>query len=371
MSTAENMYALDINQIANLIALNGHNTTLLVEGDTGCGKSSIPYLLKETEQFKDHIFCYFDGTIADTGDLTIPHIMLGTPEETASKGYVRYLTNEMLGMHHNKPVLLMLDEVGKANRSVRNGLMRTMLERKMGAYSLHPDSVVFGTTNLGAEGLGDMFEPHQRDRVTSVRMRKPDAIQWIEWGINHDVDHAVLGWVKDNPHVMQSFTEVANPEDNPYIYHPKDASRKNFVTPRSLERASKWLKVRQGMDHQSLTAALIGTIGPRAAMDMMAFVTLADKLPSTQSIKDDPSKAIVPDSAAGICMVVFRTLGGIDRTWMDQWMDYMERMPLEAQGMFVNGVRQPKYKHQSVVMTNKKFSQWALKNNFLFSADRK
>jgi hypothetical protein len=80
---------------------------------------------------------------------------------------------------------------------------------------------------------------------------------------------------------------------------------------------------------------------------------------------------MLPDSAAGVCMVVFRALSSIDRTWMDAWMDYVERLPLEAQGMFVNGVRQTGYKHQSVVMTNKKFSQWALKNNFLFSADKK
>ena len=32
----------------------------------------------------------------------------------------------------------------------------------------------------------------------------------------------------------------------------------------------------------------MGTIGERGAMDLMAFVKLADQLPSLQSIKDDP-----------------------------------------------------------------------------------
>jgi hypothetical protein len=250
-------------------------------------------------------------------------------------------------------------------------MMRVMLERKLGSYTLHPDSLVFATTNLGAENVGDTFLPHHRNRMTVVRMRKPDAVRWIEWGINHNIDHALLGWVKDNPQVMQSFTEVKDPNDNPYIFHPKDAARAAFVTARSLTKGSNYLKNRDQIDAQSLTAALIGTIGPRAAMDLMAFVTLADKLPKSQEIKDNPMTALIPDSAAGVCMVVFRTLASIERTWMDAWMDYMERLPLEAQGMFVNGVRRNDYKHQSVVMTNKKFSQWALKNNFLFSADKK
>ena len=37
--------------------------------------------------------------------------------------------------------------------------------------------------------------------------------------------------------------------------------------------------------------------------------------------------------------------------------------------MFANGVRNPKYAKQSVVMTNKKFTAWA--NNYMFAADKK
>jgi hypothetical protein len=56
---------------------------------------------------------------------------------------------------------------------------------------------------------------------------------------------------------------------------------------------------------------------------------------------------------------------------MDAWMDYMARLDKEAQGLFANGVRQPKYAKQSVVMTNKKFTAWAMANNYMFAADKK
>jgi hypothetical protein len=43
----------------------------------------------------------------------------------------------------------------------------------------------------------------------------------------------------------------------------------------------------------------------------------------------------------------------------------------EAQGMFANGVRAPKYATSKVVMTNKKFTQWAMDNNYMFAADKR
>ena len=106
-------------------------------------------------------------------------------------------------------------------------------------------------------------------------------------------------------------------------------------------------------------------------MDLMAFVKLADQLPSLQSIKDDPKNAKVPDSAAAVCMVVYRTLSTIGADWIDAWMDYMVRLDKEAQGMFANGVQPATYANRKVVMTNKKFTQWAMDNNYMFAADKK
>jgi hypothetical protein len=215
-----------------------------------------------------------------------------------------------------------------------------------------------------------MLPPHARNRMTVVQVRKSTNMEWIEWGINNGIDHTLLGWCKDNPHLFASFEDIKDPDENPYIFHPKQ-QRAAFVTPRSLHSASDILHQRHMFDDQTLTSALMGTIGDRGAMDLMAFVKLADQLPSLQSIKDDPSGAKVPDSAAGICMVVYRTLASIEADWLNAWMDYMPRLDVEAQGMFANGVRAPKYSKQSMVMKNKKFTTWAMQNNYMFAADKK
>ena len=367
MSNATSLYALNLTEAQTLIRYSG-DTTVLMQGHMGTGKSSMLKML--AQDLPNHTACYFDCTTKDLGDITIPNVVNLTA--SIEDAFVRYVTNEELGVHLDKPIILMIDEYGKANPAVKNALLRLMLERKIGSRTLHPDSLVFATTNLGSEGVGDLLPAHARNRLTIIKTRKPTNVEWIEeWALNAGIDHTMLAWVTDNPQVFHSFEDYKNAEDNKFIYHPADPSRTSFVTPRSLEKASNWLKVREKLSDKTLMAALIGTIGTEAAANLNTYVRVADQLPSLDSIKKDPMNAKVPDSASAVCMVVHRTLQTIDKTWMDAWMDYSARLDKEAQTMFAMQVRRPNYNKQAEVVTNKKFTQWCMANNYVFAADKK
>jgi len=362
-NSAIQMYALNLDQVTNAIKQGGNKRTILVQGDMGTGKSSILNVL--AKELPTHTACYFDCTTKDLGDIMIPKMA-----DVDGKNYVTYATNEELGVHLNKPIILMIDEFGKANPAVKNALLRVIQERMIGSYTLHPDSIVFATTNKGSEGVGDLLQSHARNRVAVVQTRKPSQEEWIDWGINNKVDATILGWAKDNPQLFHSFEDVKNPDDNPYIFHPNQ-QRTAFVTPRSLESASDWVKLRDTMDDTTLTGLLMGTIGERGAMDLMAFVKLADQMPRRDDILKDPKNAKIPTSASAVVMVVFRSLASMSKDYINPFMEYLVRLDQEAQGMFANGVRNPKYHAQQVVMTNGKFTEWAMKNNYMFSADKK
>ena len=363
MKTSD-IYALSIEQTTKLIATGGHEQTVLVQGHMGTGKSSIIKAL--ANQLPQHTPCYFDCTTKMLGDITIPKL-----KALDGQDYVRFATNEELGVHLDKPIVLMIDEFGKAQPSVQKSLLRLMLERKIGSYTLHPDSIVFATTNLATEGVGDLLPAHACNRITTIQMRKPSHMEWIEWGIANGIDHSLLGWVKDNPQVMQSFTEVKDPDQNPYIFHPQ-AQRAAFVTPRSLEKASSWIQKRSVLDDTTVTASLMGTIGERGAMDLMAFVSLADQLPTAQQIKDSPETAPIPTSASAVCMVVYRVLTSVDRSWINSWMKYLLRLDKEAQGLFANGVRAKNYPKDklAIVASDPLYTQWAIDNAYMFTADK-
>ena len=368
--TAEQLFAQSIEECAESIMATGHIVTTLVQGHMGTGKSSILKML--AQRLPNHVPCYFDCTTKDLGDLMLPKI-LGADDDSQ---YVKFVPNEEMGMHHDKPIILMIDEFGKANPSVKNGMMRIMLERTMSAKALHKDSIIFATTNLGAEGVGDLLLPHHRNRITVIRMKKPNATSWIEdFALNAGIHPSLIMWVKEHgEQLFQSFEDIDKPDDdvggNPYIYHPQ-AQRPAFVTPRSLELASHWLWAKDKLSKNSLKSNLMGTIGARGGMDLEAYIDLVDQLPRQDEIKTSPTTAKVPTTSSAVVMVVYRALATMNKEFIDPWMEYLNRLDKEAQSLFAMQVRNPKYQKQSMVMNNGKFTKWCMENNFMFGADKK
>jgi energy-coupling factor transporter ATP-binding protein EcfA2 len=368
------MYDVSLAQAANMIRLCGSTNTVLLQGHIGTGKSSMLKTLGK--MLPTHRPVYFDCTTKDLGDITIPKLadMSGDDGEC-----VRHVPNEELGVHLSGPVILMVDEYGKANPAVKNAMLRLMLERKIGGYALHKDSIVFATTNLGAEGVGDLLPAHARNRITVLRVRKPSVTEWIEdYAIDAGVNHVLIAWATENPNIFASFEDVAKPDDNEVIFHPQAPGRVSFVTPRTMALASFWMDSREHMSDHELTAALVGTLGHAAAGSLAAYVKVSDQMPKLQEIKDAPKTAKVPDNKTVVMMVVHRTLASIERNWTDAWMDYMVRLPMEAQAMFANAVRRSVDKKQTggnkrlmEVNTNKKYMDWCLANNYMFAADKK
>ena len=368
IQSAEQLFSLTLDECVESVLATGNKLTTLIQGHMGCGKSSILKIL--AQQLPTHIPCYFDCTTKDLGDLMLPKILGNDGDE-----FVRFAPNEELGVHHNGPIILMIDEFGKAEKPVKNGMMRVMLERAIGSKKLHPDSIVFATTNLGSEGVGDLLMPHHNNRITKVRMKKPTAMEWIEgFAFNAGIHPSLIMWVKENgEQLFQSFEDIVNPDDevggNPYIYHPKSV-RSAFVTPRSLELASHWLWAKDKLSRNTLKSALIGTIGARGGADLDAYISLVDQLPRQDEIKADPLNAKVPTTASAVVMVVYRALATMNAEFIDPWMQYLERLDKEAQGLFAMQVRNPKYQRQGMVMTNKKFTTWCMANNYLFVSDK-
>jgi hypothetical protein len=367
MSNVSKLYEVSINQCVNLMLANRKRTNL-VQGHMGSGKSSILKMLGE--RLPDHVMVYFDCTTKDLGDMALPVL-----QHVDRDGCVRFIPNEELGIHLGKPVIVMVDEYGKGGNGVKNALLRFMLEREFAGYKLHPDSVILATTNLGAEGVGDLLPPHARNRMTILRMRNSTTEEWVEnFAIPQGIDPVMIAFVLDDRYkndLAAKFDEVEDPKTNEYIYHPKDKGREAFFTWRSCHAASDWLKVRSELSTHELTSALIGTIGNKAAAELAAFVAVGDQLPSLDSIKKSPLTADVPTAPVACSMVVYRTLSCIERNWMDSWMDYLARLPRELQVMFAMQVRKNNYAKRDEVMSNAKFTKWCLDNNFIAVTDKK
>ena len=350
---------LNMNQIAKLVMGSGADKTYIVEGPIGSGKSSIIWNLKKQHGDR-YNYAVIDCTQWDVGDVQIPDI-------DKVQQVVRFLPNVLLVGAGDKPMMICLDEFGKASRPVQNALLPVLLERRVGAVSMPGGSIVFATTNLAGEGVGDMFQPHARNRVSIIKMRGATVEEWVnDFAIEAGVHPAMLAWADENPQIFQSYEDVANPADNPYINHPKDA-RRSFVTHRSMYLAS--LELREDVrakvgDHDATMAAIAGNIGARAAFDMLAFIQLADKMASWETVTTMPDRALVPEnSPAAMCLTSYSLVSRVDKATLPAVMVYVKRLPQEIQCMFATQLMRVKSKSAFAAL-NIDFTNWVRNNGW-------
>lgn len=320
---------LSLTEILSLVATNGDVKSYIVEGPMGSGKSSI-VKMAEAQYGEKYNYVTVDCTQWDVGDVQIPDV-------DKALMVVNFMPNVLLVGDGTKPMFILLDEIGKASRPVQNAFLPIILEQRVGMRRLPAGSVVMGATNLGAEGVGDLFQAHARNRVSFLEMRYPTAEEWIEWAIEHNVAPPMLAWANENPQLFHSFKDVPNPADNPYIFHPKD-QRKSFVTPRSLFLASIELddtRRAKVNSYKATLAGVAGNIGVRAAYDLMAFVQLADKMPTWDTIINNPERASVcENSPAAMCLTMFSCVAKVEKHTLNAVLVYIQRLPKEVQCMF-------------------------------------
>lgn len=351
--------SITLAQATDLICAVGDITTVLVQGEVGTGKSSMLKTLAKLHP--DHITCYVDITTKDVGDFLVPQV-----RQLDGTSVCSFIPNEEFGFHLNKPVIIMLDEIGKASKSVMNACLRLMLERKLGTHSLPEGSIVFATTNLSAEGIGDNLPPHARNRVDVVKVRKPTSEEWrLGFAMGAGVDPVVIATANEYPAMFASFEDYEKPTQNEYIYDPR-VPRAAFVTPRSMEAASNILKRCRHLPEDVLYHALIGVIGERATMDMMNILKLDNTLPTYRDIIDTPLEALVPTNGASVCLVVSKILHNVNKESFDNVMTYINRLPKEAQALFAMSVMSGKSPKRDIAVRNKSFTNWCVLHGHYF-----
>lgn len=345
---------VSLQEAAQLIAAIGETNTILLKGEKGIGKSSIMKMLPEYLG-PEYEYAYFDMGNKSEGDTAIPF-----PDK--ERKVMEFFINTALKLHTGRPVVIMLDEFGKAPRSIQN-MMHTLLEvdnKRIQDTFLPKGSIVFLTTNLSEEGLGDTLLDHSLDRLTVVEVRKSNAAEWLPWAAENGIHPAMLAWVNETPTVLASFRDDDFDPDNAYVYNPKRVQGK-FITPRSLELGSNVMWKRDKISKNALTCALIGTIGTAGANDIASFLAYQDEIPTRESIIKTPESAAIPASTGALVTLLFNLERAVDAETITPIMKYVKRLEEEYQAVFCTALARSKSK-QKIAFTNKAFTDWAREN---------
>ena len=341
-------------EAAELIAAIGATNPILLRGEKGIGKSAIMKILPKYLG-DGYEYAYFDMGNKSDGDTAIPF-----PDK--ERKVMEFFINTALKLHTGKPVVIMLDEFGKAPRAIQN-MMHTLLEttgKRIQDTYLPKGSIVFLTTNFAEEGLGDTLLDHTLDRLTVVEVRKPNADEWKLWAVANNIHPALIAWVDQTPTCLASFREAGFDQNNSYVTNPKRVQAK-VVTPRSLELASNIIWKRDKVSLNALTAALIGTVGGAAAHDIESYIAFQDDIPPREVILKSPLTAPIPTSVGAIITLLFNLERAVEASTITPIMQYVKRLDIEPQSMFCITLGRSETK-QHIAFSNAEFTAWAQEN---------
>lgn len=334
---------------AHIIAATGDVTTTVLVGEPGTGKSSLRKDILALLGWGDDQCVYLDAPLLDFPDFYMPDVKDGrTYKAFADEWHLDSV----------KPQLYMIDEIGKMQGIAKPMITRFMLERTVSSHPIPKGSIIFATSNLATDGVGDSFPAHMNNRVSTLQVSKPDAESVVEFGTKHGMNGTLIYFIRENPEVCVSYTDLDDEgqRNNKYVFNPKH-NTKAFCSNRSFWMASNTLnKMEAGVLNKTQAMAHIcGAIGSPATAELWATVELADSLPTRNSIYSDPLNARLPDNLAAQLLLATRLASGLDDKNADATTGYMSRLEAEIQA--VTGRLIFKSKPQ-VAMRSKAMRDW-------------
>ncbi len=355
MSKINFTLAVSLDEAKTAIKTVGDKITPIIVSEPGVGKSSILKMLESEMDNNEYDFIYVDCPVKDMMD-----VAASIPDHNTKT--LEYYVSSLFQLGNGKKKVIMLDEFMKAPKLLQIIFTRLILERTVGDVPLPEGSIVFATSNNASDGVGDSMLAHVGNRVTVLKMRKPSADDWNLWATGQGVARPIRAWAAMNPRAFYSYTDGGQ-EDNPYIFKPSSTAQQ-FVSPRSLAKASPVVEAKDTLGENLMMAMLAGTIGEAAAKSMAAFIALENKVVRFETVIKSPTTVTVPEDVSAQVMMLFEAVDCIEnQDELSKYMQFVNRMSSsEVQSIFFTMIMRGKPR---VARYNQEIMKWAADNHML------
>lgn len=363
MSKVNFRTTVSLDECKNIIMATGDEITNIIISEPGVGKSSILKMLEEEMGTEEYDFIYVDCPVKDMMD-----IAASIPNHDTRR--LEYYVSSLFKLGNGKKKVIMLDELMKAPKLLQIIFTRLMLERTVGDEPLPGGSIVFATSNNVSDGVGDAMLDHAGNRVCKLDLRKSNSEEFNIWGSKIDpvtgkprVARSLRAWAAMNPRAFASYMD-GDQDDNPYIFNPSKGKGRQFVSPRSLTKASVFVYRKDKLTENALTASLAGTLGEAAAKSIAAFLALESKLVSFAEVIKQPDTVPMPPDVSAQVMMILEAVDAIKvQDELSKYMDFVNRIPSsEVQSIFFTMMLRTKPR---VARYNEQINKWARENHYL------
>lgn len=259
--------------------------------------------------------------------------------------------------------IFVMDERSAADILTQKATAPAVLWKRFGEEYLPEGWLIISASNRIQDRAGVVKPPtHLVNRERTLQIES-DVLSWSIWAEDHGIHPMLIAFAKQQPGV------VFSPEV------PKGEGA--FCTPRSFVSAANLLTIAAGKDSDGnpnmdipqtgqIGDLVQGDIGEGATAQLMAFLKVADELPTIQEILADPKGAKCPDkklsaayAAAQMCLYYAKP-DCIDKLWV-----YAERLPKELQ---TSVAKQLVQKGSGTLLNSKALGAWISKNKALINA---
>lgn len=250
--------------------------------------------------------------------------------------------------------MIVLEEYGQAQGDVKRSCAPIIREKRSGKwrFPVKTDVLLLSNRPEDRSGVSKDFDflINRRNQLTL----NADLNGWLVWAHAHGVSSMSMAFASRNEDKV--FTNKAPEKQGPWL------------TPRSLHQADKFLQValKRGvsLDDAMVRSNLSGIIGEGYTHVYIAFAKVRDKLPSFQSIVDDPKGADLPEPMDQRMFLAFDLAAKTTRKNIGPIVTYIKRMQTDMAVAFYRAATQ----RDKTLVSTTEFGDWACENIQLLSA---
>jgi hypothetical protein len=317
---------------------------VMIKGPPGIGKSDI---CDQAAMSAEADFMVMHPVVSDPTDAKgMPWVYKGKGGKPAAD-FIPF--NDLKRMIDAKRrLVVLLDDLGQAPRSVQAAFMQLILARKINGHQISKHVTFLAATNRKRDkaGVSGILEPVKSRFATIVEL-SVDVDDWVAWALTAGLPIELIAFIRFRPALL----------------HKPDPTYdlKNAPCPRTVHNVGKLFQA--GIPQDVEFPAYSGAAGEAFATEFMGFLKVYRNLPDIAQIRINPGTAPVPSEVSAIiavcCSLAKKCTNG-NIGWV---FKYIRRLPIEYQCKFVMdaNIANP------TVASTREFVQWESDNkNFLF-----
>jgi alkaline phosphatase D len=240
-------------------------------------------------------------------------------------------------------VVLMIDEVNRAHRSIRNAIMQLLIDRRIHNHFLPEGSWIMAAANPPDEDYDQVeliTDPAFMSRFFHLELT-PDPDEWLKWSKTQAIPDCVITFIKEYPEFLSRDTIVS------MRLELRPSPRSWFKLGRVFEN----LGVDEIEKYGYVLAA--GMVGPEAARTFMSKIQGSPLQPSPKTLllelDENMLKRLSRDDISGTSASVLRITKHLSE--LDEMLvqEYFQMVPVIAENLLRIGRVIPRDSFFSIV----------------------